>query len=119
MSIQETIEKQVKNAITQVYKITLDHVEFQPTRKDFEGDITLVTFPMLRQIKTNPVQLGQAIGDYLVEKVPEVVRFNVVQGFLNIVLSDRYFLNVFNEIKSQKDFGRPGITENSKTIMVE
>jgi arginyl-tRNA synthetase len=119
MSIQETIEKQVKNAVTQVYNITLEQVEFQPTRKDFEGDITLVTFPMLRQIKTNPVQLGQAIGDYLVEKVPEVVRFNVVQGFLNIVLSDRYFLNVFNEIKSRKDFGRPGITENSKTIMVE
>ena len=119
MSIQETIEKQVKNAITQVYKITLEHVEFQPTRKDFEGDITLVTFPMLRQIKTNPVQLGQAIGDYLVENVPEVVRFNVVQGFLNIVLSDSYFLNVFNEIKSQKDFGKLGITENSKTIMVE
>jgi len=119
MSIQETIEKQVKNAIKQVYKITLEQVEFQPTRKDFEGDITLVTFPMLRQIKTNPVQLGQAIGDYLVENVPEVVRFNVVQGFLNIVLSDRYFLSVFNEIKSRKDFGRLGITENSKTIMVE
>ncbi len=119
MSIQETIEKQVKSAITQVYKITLEHVEFQPTRKDFEGDITLVTFPMLRQIKTNPVQLGQAIGDYLVESVPEVVRFNVVQGFLNIVLSDRYFLNVFNEIKSRKDFGRLGITEYSKAIMVE
>jgi arginyl-tRNA synthetase len=119
MSIQETIEKQVKNAIKQVYKITLEQVEFQPTRKDFEGDITLVTFPMLRQIKTNPVQLGQAIGDYLVENVPEVVRFNVVQGFLNIVLSDRYFLNVFNEIKSRKNFGRLGISENSKTIMVE
>jgi len=119
MSIQETIEKQVKSAITQVYEITLEHVEFQPTRKDFEGDITLVTFPMLRQIKTNPVQLGQAIGDYLVENVPEVVRFNVVQGFLNIVISDRYFLNVFNDIKSRKDFGRPGITEDSKTIMVE
>jgi arginyl-tRNA synthetase len=119
MSIQETIEKQVKNAIEQVYKITLEQVEFQPTRKDFEGDITLVTFPMLRQIKANPVQLGQAIGDYLVENVPEVVRFNVVQGFLNIVLGDRYFLNVFNEIKSQKDFGKSGSTENSKTIMVE
>lgn len=119
MSIQETIEKQVKKAVTQVYEITLEQVEFQPTRKDFEGDITLVTFPMLRQIKTNPVQLGQAIGDYLVENVPEIVRFNVVQGFLNIVLSDGYFLNAFNEIKSQKDFGRLEITENSKTIMVE
>jgi len=119
MSIQETIEKQVKNAVTQVYKITLEQVEFQPTRKDFEGDITLVTFPMLRQIKTNPVQLGQAIGDYLVENVPEVVRFNVVQGFLNIVLSDSYFLSAFFEIKDQKKYGRHEITENSKSIMVE
>lgn len=119
MSIQETIEQQVKNAVSQVYKISLEQVEFQPTRKDFEGDITLVTFPMLRQIKTNPVQLGQAIGEYLVDNVPEIVRFNVVQGFLNIVLSDRYFLNVFNEIKSQKEYGRNEITGNSKTIMVE
>ncbi|HZJ36044.1 MAG TPA: arginine--tRNA ligase [Gillisia sp.] len=119
MSIQETIEKQVKNAVTQVYKITLEQVEFQPTRKDFEGDITLVTFPILRQIKTNPVQLGQAIGDYLVENVPEVVRFNVVQGFLNIVLSDSYFLSAFFEIKDQKKYGRHEITENSKSIMVE
>ena len=119
MSIQETIEKQVKNAVTQLYEITLEQVEFQPTRKDFEGDITLVTFPMLRQIKTNPVQLGQAIGDYLVENVPEVVRFNVVQGFLNIVLSDSYFLSAFFEIKDQKKYGRHEITENSKSIMVE
>src|SRR5680860_773 len=119
MSIQETIEKQVKNAVTQVYKITLEQVEFQPTRKYFECDITLVTFPMLRQIKTNPVQLGQAIGDYLVENVPEVVRFNVVQGFLNIVLSDSYFLSAFFEIKDQKKYGRHEITENSKSIMVE
>jgi len=119
MNIQKNIEEQVKNAITKIYKITIEQVEFQPTRKDFEGDITLVTFPMLRQIKTNPVQLGQAIGEYLVANIPEIVRFNVVQGFLNIVLSNTYFLNKFNEIKSQKDFGISGITENSKTIMVE
>jgi len=119
MSIQETIEQQVKNAVSQVYKISLEQVEFQPTRKDFEGDITLVTFPMLRQIKTNPVQLGQAIGNYLVENVPEVYSFNVVQGFLNIVLNDSYFLDAFNEIRSAKDFGRTDVSENSKALMVE
>ncbi len=63
MNIQNTIETQVKKAVAQVYNINLDTLEFQPTRKDFEGDITLVTFPMLRQIKTNPVQLGQSIGE--------------------------------------------------------
>jgi len=79
----------------------------------------LVTFPMLRQVKTSPVQLGQNIGEFLVENVPEIKKFNVVQGFLNLVLSDSFYLNSFNEIKNQKDFGKLDFSENSKTIMVE
>ena len=73
MNIQNTIEEQVKNAVAEIYNVTLDNLEFQPTRKDFEGDITLVTFPMLRQIKTNPVQLGQSIGEYLVKNVTGII----------------------------------------------
>ena len=69
MSIQESIEQEVKSALLQEYGVSLENIEFQPTRKDFEGDITIVTFPMLRQIKTNPVQLGQFIGESLVKSV--------------------------------------------------
>ncbi len=119
MNIQKAIEQAVKNAVEKIYNVEIEQVEFQPTRKDFEGDITLVTFPMLRQVKTSPVQLGQSIGEFLVENVSEVEKFNVVQGFLNIVLSDSFYLNSFNEIKSQKDFGKLDFSENSKTIMVE
>lgn len=119
MNIQNTIETQVKKAVAQVYNINLDTLEFQPTRKDFEGDITLVTFPMLRQIKTNPVQLGQSIGEYLVENVDEVERFNVVQGFLNIVINDNFFIEEFKKISSTVNFGKLNPSEEAETIMVE
>jgi arginyl-tRNA synthetase len=119
MRIQEAIEQQVKTAVQNLYNVAVETVEFQPTRKDFEGDVTVVTFPMLRKIKTNPVQLGEAIGNYLVENVPQVDRFNVVQGFLNIVLKDSFYLDQFQEINKLEDFGRvqPGAT--AKSIMVE
>lgn len=119
MNIQKEIEQQVKIALKEIYDVNLENVEFQPTRKDFEGDITLVTFPMLRHIKTTPVQLGQSIGEYLVQNVEEVEKFNVVQGFLNLVLSNAFYLNSFKEICSIEDFGKVEITESSKAIMVE
>ena len=59
MSVQETLSVQVKEAVKSLFGVALETVEFQPTRKDFEGDITLVVFPMLRQIKTSPVKLGR------------------------------------------------------------
>lgn len=117
MSIEKTITQQVKEAVEKLYQVSLEQVEFQPTRKDFEGDITLVTFPMLRQIRTNPAQLGEAIGNYLVENNPVVEKFNVVQGFLNIVLSNKYYLDFFGTAKDDSQYGRqPGGTES---IMVE
>ena len=66
MNVQDVLAAQVKEAVNNIFGVELETVEFQPTRKDFEGDITLVTFPMLRQIKTSPVKLGEAIWEYLV-----------------------------------------------------
>ena len=85
MDIQEIISKQVKLAIKSIYKADLESVEFQATRKEFEGDITVVVFPMLRVVKGNPFKIGEDIGRYLVENVLEIKTFNVVKGFLNIV----------------------------------
>lgn len=119
MNIQKTIEQHVKNAVLKIYEVRLENVEFQPTRKDFEGDITLVTFPMLRQIKTSPVELGNRIGEYLVAHVDQVDCINVVQGFLNIVLTGSYYLQDFNLISNQTGYGQVTPGEPAKTIMVE
>ena len=117
MTLQATLEIQIKKAISQLYKADLESVEFQATRKEFEGDITVVVFPMLRVVKGNPEQIGQSIGDFLVANVEEVMRFNVVKGFLNVVFSDTYFLNFFKETSDFSNYGK--VTGEEETIMVE
>ncbi len=117
MTFQQILETQIKNAVENLYGAKLESVELQPTRKDFEGDITAVVFPMLRVVKGNPVQIGEAIGNYLVENVSEIEKFNVVQGFLNIVLSDSYYLNFFNSVVDFSSFGKGD--QNGKAVMVE
>ena len=118
MSLQNTLSQHIKAAFDSLYQSEIERIEFQATRKDFEGDITVVTFPMLRLVKMNPVQLGEQLGTYLLAHSDEVVSFNVVKGFLNLVLSDTYFLSVFKTINSDPKFGfvNPSPTD---AVMVE
>jgi arginyl-tRNA synthetase len=117
MTIQETLSQHIKEAFQKLYNSDLETVEFQATRKDFEGDITVVTFPMLRVVKMNPAQLGEELGGYLVEHVDEVKTFNVVKGFLNIVIDDTFYLNFFNGIKDDLNYGYQPKSEEA--VMVE
>jgi len=98
MNIQNIIETKVKEGFLAIYNTEIPSVEFQATRKEFEGDITVVVFPMLRYKKGNPVQIGEDIGNYIVENVSEVSGYNVVKGFLNLVIKDTFYLNFFNSI---------------------
>jgi arginyl-tRNA synthetase len=117
MELQEILSEKIKIAVNTLYSRQLENIEFQATRKDFEGDLTVVIFPMLRVVKANPVEIGEAIGNYLVENVSEVSKFNVVKGFLNLVLSDAYYLNFFRNITDFSSFGiTPG---NEDAMMVE
>ena len=118
MSLQDDLTQKVIEAVKQLYQVDLPTVEFQPTRKDFEGDITVVVFPMLRHVKGNPVQIGTQIGDYLVENVDEVSKYNVVKGFLNIVIENSYYLNFFNAISDETDFGYVK-SQSDDAVMVE
>ncbi len=117
MTLQESLEIHIKKALFNLYQVNFEAVEFQTTRKDFEGDITVVVFPMLLVLKGNPIEIGQAIGTYLVDHVEEVSKFNVVKGFLNLVLSDSYYHTFFNTVKDFADFGI--ISENDDTIIIE
>src|SRR5690554_5360629 len=118
MNMQEVLSRKVTEIIASSYKVELPTVEFQPTRKDFEGDITVVIFPMLRLVKGNPVQIGERIGQFLKKEVEEVADFNVVKGFLNITINDGYYLDFFNRILKEKNFGL--VAESGKeAIMVE
>ena len=105
MTLQESLSQHIKQAFVTLYNTPLETVEFQATRKDFEGDITVVTFSMLRTIKMNPAQLGEDLGAYLSEYVDEVVSYNVVKGFLNLVLSDAYFMTFFQTVCANPSYG--------------
>ncbi|QLC67562.1 arginine--tRNA ligase [Flavobacterium sp. LPB0248] len=119
MSLSQILTPSIQKAIQALFDVTVDKIEFQTTRKEFEGDITMVIFPLLKVIKSNPAELGNKIGNYLVENVSEVARFNVVSGFLNIVISDSYYLDFFNGIKDQKQFGFVAPNPEEKAVMVE
>jgi len=113
---QNTLQKLIT---LEIDKVSLENVELQQTKKEFVGDVTLVVFSLLRHIKGNPVQIGEQIGTYLKEKVDNLVTdFNVIKGFLNLVIADTYYLNFLTEIKDNPQFGLT--TPNSKeAILVE
>lgn len=118
MSLQNTLEQSVKAAVKSIFDAELASVEFQATRKEFAGDITVVVFPMLRVVKGNPVVIGEQIGQYLLDNVALVSGFNVVKGFLNIEISDSYYLDFFNSMYKNSTYGFSDVKDN-KAIMVE
>jgi len=119
MTIQETLALKVKEAFVAIYKSELPTVEFQATRKEFAGDITVVVFPLLRMVKGNPVQIGENLGQYLVDNVTEVEAFNVVKGFLNLVISDAHYLDFFQGIKNEEKYGFVAPSVDNNAVMVE
>ena len=119
MSLQQILTEQIQKAVNELFAISIEKVEFQATRKEFEGDITMVVFPLVKVLKGNPVEIGTKIGNYLVQYVAEVEKFNVVAGFLNIVISDAFYINYFNGIKSNETFGFVNHNTEEKAVMVE
>jgi arginyl-tRNA synthetase len=118
MGFQNTLEQNVKAAIRILFNTDLLSVEFQATRKDFLGDITVVVFPMLRFVKGNPAQIGEQVGQYLLDNVELVKGFNVVKGFLNIEISDIYYIDFFRRITEDDNFGFVN-KQDDKAVMVE
>jgi arginyl-tRNA synthetase len=119
MNIQNIIETKVKEGFLAIYNTQIPSVEFQATRKEFEGDITVVVFPMLRYKKGNPIQIGEDLGNYIVENVSEISSYNVVKGFLNLVIKDSFYLNFFNSIYSDTSFGFNFPKKNEEAVLVE
>jgi len=117
MGIQSVLTTSIQNFLAAEFQKDIDSFEFQQTRKEFKGDITLVVFPLLRHIKTNPAVLAEKIGEHLKAKVADVNDFNVIKGFLNLELSDTYLHKVLDSIVSNKEFGK--LPANGKRLMVE
>ena len=101
------------------YNISLNLFDFQLTRKEFDGDITLVVYPILKYIKLNPQVISKDIGEYLINSSSIISSYNIISGFLNFTISDNYYIKILNEIIHNDDYGLKKIDNNSKTIIVE
>lgn len=118
---EQLLAKHVTAAVTELFGPVLEpsSVTFQKTNPQFEGDITLVVFPYTKLAGKSPEQTGQLIGEYLRKYVPEVASWNVVKGFLNIVISPYYWLSAFNELRLDENWGRKVAKQGSPFVMVE
>ncbi len=119
MSLQEILLENTQKAIAEHYGQSIENIEIQLTRKEFEGDYTIVLFPLLKLIKAKPEQIGEVLGAYLTEHMAEVTAYNVVKGFLNLSIADSYFLSFFGEIAAQERYGTTPVTAESPAMIVE
>ena len=121
MSIDQIIAQGVAKAVKALYGVDTpaDKIVPQTTRKEFEGNLTVVVFPWVKAAHKSPEQVGTEIGDWLVENEPAVDRFNVVKGFLNIVIEPTFWCSVLEHIEATPSFGIEAATETSPLVMVE
>lgn len=121
MTIEEVIKKGASEALHVLYGLEAapETIQLDPTRKEFEGDVTLVVFPYLKASHKAPQVTAEEIGQWLAANVPAVEKYNVVKGFLNIVISQHYWLDVFRAIAGNPDYGMVRADDNSPLVMVE
>ena len=101
------------------FQVNIETFEFQTTRKEFEGDITLLVFPFLSSIKINPEKLADAIGEHLLNTNEVIISYNVVKGFLNLSLSNAFYLEQFQDIFKLDNYGHKTLGKDSTEVMVE
>lgn len=118
--MEDKIKQLLLNNAEEIFgqKIKENLVQFQKTRKDVNGDLTLVTFPFVKMLKTSPEKAGEQIGAYLKENIPEVLEFEVVKGFLNLILTDEYWIDTLQTISDDEEYGFAK-EPSGKTTMVE
>ena len=97
-NLEGSLSKIVSNFLEKEYKILIDDFEFQLTKKDFEGDLTLVLFPIAKKINLNPQEFGDKLGSHLVNINQNIRKFNIVSGFLNLVITDSFYIEFIESI---------------------
>ncbi|REC77226.1 arginine--tRNA ligase [Chryseobacterium elymi] len=115
MNIKDTIEKKLAEVILNVYQLKDIHLEVQENKTEFEGDFTIVTFPLVKQLKKNPERIGVELGEALTEQSDLFESFNVVKGFLNVKVQNQLFVDNFRTVSSDFDT----VEKKNSTVMVE
>lgn len=121
MNIEAQITAAARAAVKELYGVEVPEkmIQLQKTRSDFEGNLTLVTFPLLKTSHKKPEDTAQEIGEYLKKNCKAIADFNVVKGFLNLVIAQAAWVGLLNDINANEKFGEKSVTENSPLVMIE
>jgi arginyl-tRNA synthetase len=119
--IEESLTRCVIAGISRIYGTSCppERVQLQKTRRKFDGDITLVVFPLLQYTRKSPDETAGELGNYLLKEHGEVIRYNVIKGFLNLVIAGQYFLQHLNRALADSGYGMRQANPDAETIMVE
>ena len=116
MEIKSEISNLATNFLNKNFSIKANYIEIQNTRKDFEGDITIVLFPYLKDINKDKSEFGKELGDFITENSPNISNFNIAGGFLNLSISDNYYLNFINSIRDNFSFGKADPSDETYVV---
>lgn len=121
MKIEQSVALHVQEAVKSLYdlEVTAESIQLQKTKKEFEGNLTVVIFPFVKAARKSPEQCGTQIGQYLQDKNPEIAAFNVVKGFLNLTIANAYWVNELEQIARNEQFGLHYGDEKAPLMMVE
>jgi arginyl-tRNA synthetase len=121
MDLIASLKKKTTEGFQELYGFTpdLSLIEFHQTKKPYEGDLTLLVFPFVRQTRKSPEETARLIGEYLAANVREVMNFNVAKGFLNLSISDVVWKGILEEIIPQENYGLTPVSDESQLVMVE
>ena len=121
MKIEEQITIAALAAVKELYgtEVPETMIQLQKTRSDFEGNLTLVTFPLLKTSRKKPEDTAQDLGEYLKKNCQAVADFNVVKGFLNLVIAQAAWTGLLNDINADEKFGEKRVTDESPLVMIE
>jgi len=117
MNLDFTLRTEIQKAVTALFNQSIEQLQIQPTNKEFEGSHTLVCFPLTKLTRKSPEETAKMVGEYLVQNTGMVSKYNVVKGFLNLVIADAAWVELFQSIYSDKNFGQ--LPSNGREIMVE
>ena len=119
MNLLETIKESISNAVKELYgeSVSVDKVQINPTPAEFTGDYTVVIFPFVKMAKKAPDVVGAELGSFLVERLDSVSDFNVIKGFLNLEISNKWWHSFLGEVASNPEYGRK--PRNNRTVLLE
>jgi arginyl-tRNA synthetase len=121
MDLDKQLSQSILSVVEKLYgqSLTADQIQLQTTKKEFEGDRTLVVFPFLKFSKKSPEQTAQEIGEELVKEQPIISGFNVIKGFLNLSVAHSYWIELLNSISTDENYGLTPLTPEAPLVMVE